>query len=168
MVDSLLFRDLIGECTTFAHGPQNRLDNIDLTTVAIDGLVLMPGDEFSFNEVVGPRTAERGYKYALALAQGEFFLSIGGGICQTSSTLYAAIRTTDLLVTEQHRHGRPVAYLPWGHDATVFYPYLDFRFVNNTNYPILIEIELVDRDLTAKFYGTIIDDFPVEAGWNDN
>jgi len=165
-LDELLFRDLIGQRTTWAHGNANRLNNIELSSGAINGLVLMPGDEFSFNGVVGARTLERGYKYAPALSRGETIMSVGGGVCQTSSTLYAAIRLTDLNVTEQQRHGKPVPYLPWGHDATVFYPYLDFKFVNNTNYPLRIEMDLDDRYVTARVWGTIIDDFPIAADWN--
>jgi len=128
---------------------------------------LMPGEEFSFNETVGPRTAERGYKYAPALSQGETIMSIGGGICQVSSTIYASIRPSELLVTEQRKHGKPVPYLPWGWDATVFWNFIDFRFVNNTDYPLRIEVELDNRSLTARVWGTIKDDFPIAADWKD-
>ena len=160
---SLLFRDSFGERTTHAHGSSNRLNNIELASEAINGLVLLPGEEFSFNGVVGARTAERGYKYAPALSQGETIMSIGGGVCQVSSTIYAAIRPSELNVTDQRKHGKPVPYLPWGWDATVFYPYIDFKFVNNTDYPLRIEIELVERSLTARVFGTIVDDFPIAA-----
>ena len=163
-LDSLLFRDLFGERTTWVHGSANRLGNVDLSASAINGLVLLPGDEFSFNGVVGQRTYDRGYRAAPALVSGETVMDIGGGICQTSSTLYAAIRPTELLVTEQQRHGKPVPYLPWGWDATVYWPYLDLKFVNNTDYPMRIEMELDERNLTARVFGTIIDDFPIAAG----
>jgi len=166
-LDSLLFRDLIGERTTHAHGTESRLNNINLSSESINGQVLMPGEEFSFNRTVGERTAERGFRYAPALSQGETIMSIGGGICQTSSTIYAALKPSELLVTEQQRHGKPVPYLPWGWDATVFWNAIDFRFVNNTNYPMRIEIELDGRTLTARLWGTIIDDFPRAADWND-
>jgi len=162
-LESLLFRDLLGERTTWAHGNSNRLNNIQLSSEAIDGLILLPGEEFSFNRVVGARTLERGYMYAPALSQGETIMSVGGGVCQTSSTIFAAIRTTDIQITEQRRHGKPVPYLPWGHDATVFFPYIDFRFVNNTDYPMRLEVELDERNITARVYGTIKDDFPVAA-----
>jgi len=95
-----------------------------------------------------------------AYVNGRTVSSLGGGVCQTSSTIYSAIMDTQLLVTERHPHGRPIPYLPWGRDATVFWGSLDFKFVNNTEYPIRIDITLVDRYLTAKVYGTIIDDFP--------
>jgi len=165
-LESLLFRDLLGTRTTWAHGDSYRLENIRLSAEAINGLILLPDEEFSFNGVVGQRTEARGYKPAPSLLRGETVTTVGGGICQTSSTLYAAIKPTDLLVTEQQKHGRPVPYLPWGWDATVYWNYLDFKFVNNTNYPIRIDIKLDDRDVTAEVRGTIIDDFPVKEGWN--
>jgi len=162
----MLFRDLIAERTTSAGGSANRINNIQLAIDAINGQVLLPGEEFSFNETVGERTAERGFKVAPILASGELQPGIGGGICQVSSTIYAAIRPSQLLVTEQRKHGKPVAYLPWGWDATVHWGYIDFKFVNNTDYPLRIEVELEGRSLTAQVYGTIIDDFPRVAGWN--
>jgi len=158
----LLFRDLFGTRTTWAHGDSNRLENIRLSAEAIDGLILLPGEEFSFNGVVGQRTEERGYKPAPSLLREATVTTIGGGICQTSSTLYAAIKPTELLVTEQQKHGRPVPYLPWGWDATVYWDYLDFKFVNNTDYPLRIDIRTEDRDVIAEVWGTIIDDFPVK------
>jgi len=166
-LDSLLFRDLIAKRTTYAQGTENRLTNIRLSTEAINGLVLLPGEEFSFNEVVGERSTERVYKSAPVLSNGEFVIGTGGGICQTSSTIYAAIKPSALLVTEQMRHGRPVAYLPWGWDATVAWGVIDFRFVNNTDYPIRIDVELDGRNVTAEVWGTIKDDFPRVADWND-
>jgi len=166
-LDSLLFRDLLGRRETWAHGDSNRLNNINLASEAVNGYILLPDEEFSFNGVVGQRTAERGYRPAPSLSQGETITTIGGGICQTSSTIYAAIRPTDLLVTEQQRHGRPVPYLPWGWDATVFWNFIDFKFVNNTNYPIRIDARLEGRDVIVEVWGTIINDFPIAEGWND-
>jgi len=166
-LNSLLFRDLIGQRTTWVHGAESRVSNINLASEAIHGLVLMPEEEFSFNGTVGQRTVEGGYRYAPAIVNDEPVSTIGGGICQVSSTIYAAIRPSDLLVTEQRPHRNPVPYLAHGWDATIFWPYIDFKFVNNTNYPILIEVELDNRYLTATISGTIIDDFPRVAGWND-
>jgi len=166
-LDSLLFRDLLGERTTWAHGNSNRLTNISLASEAINDHILLSGEEFSFNGVVGARTTERGYKIAPALSRDETIMSVGGGVCQVSSTIFAAIRTSDINVTDQRKHSKPVPYLPWGHDATVFYPWIDFKFENNTNYPMRLELELDERNLTVRVWGTIIDDFPREAGWND-
>ena len=166
-LESLLFRDLLGQRTTWAHGNANRLNNINQASEYINGIVLLPGEEFSFNEIVGPRTIETGFMTAPSLSQGETIMTVGGGICQVSSTIYAAMKPSDILVTEQRRHGKPVPYLPWGWDATVFWNFIDFRFVNNTNYPMRVDVVLEDRNVTAQIWGTIIDDFPRAAGWND-
>jgi hypothetical protein len=162
-LESKLYRDLIGECTTWVHGGADRITNVRLSSEAINGLLLEPGEEFSFNGTVGVRSFSRGYRPAGAFINNEQVTVIGGGICQVSSTIYSAIRDTGLLITERHQHSRAVPYLPRGRDATVFWRSLDFRFANNTEYPLRIDIELVDRDLTARVYGTIIDDFPAKA-----
>jgi len=162
-LESLLFRDLIGEQTTWVHGASGRVTNIEISAEAINSLILTPGEEFSFNEVVGARHTSRGYKMGGAIVGGEMVSVIGGGICQTASTLYSAIRDTELKVTERHPHSRPIPYLPRGRDATVFWNRLDFRFVNNTEFPLRIDFELDGRHLTAKVYGTIIDDFPTPS-----
>jgi len=168
-LDSLLFRDLIAERTTHAHGTQARLTNIRLASEEIDGLILLAGDEFSFNGVVGRRSPERGFQMAPIMVRDavETQFSYGGGVCQVASTIYAAIRPSQILVTDQRKHSEPVPYLPWGHDATVFYPYIDFKFVNNTDYPMRLDVELDERNVIVHVWGTIKDDFPRKADWND-
>jgi len=165
-LDSMLFRDLIGRRTTHAAGGSGRLTNITIANEAIHGMILLPGEEFSFNETVGPRTRERGFQTATILSGGQFIPGIGGGICQTSSTIFAAIRPSELLVTERRPHGRPINYLPPGWDATVAWGHIDFRFVNNTDFPLRIDITLEYRTVLAEVWGTIVDDFPREADWN--
>jgi len=162
-LESLLFRDLFGEQTTWVHGSSDRVTNIKISSEAINDLVLLPGDEFSFNDVVGVRNRPKGYRPAGAFIGGETATVIGGGICQTASTLHAAIVDTELLITERHPHSQRVPYLPRGRDATVYWGRLDFRFVNNTEFPIKIEFELDNRNLTARVYGTIIDNFPTPS-----
>ena len=157
-LEQLLFRDIIGECVTNIGGSANRLNNIQLATAAVNGYVVQPGEEFSFNNIVGKRTPERGFKAAPAFSNGETVLAIGGGICQVSSTIYSSIKDTDILVTERRAHGQPVSYLPRGRDATVSWGQIDFKFVNNTMYPIRIEAEEENRVLSVKLYGTITDD----------
>jgi len=154
-LEALLFRDLIGECSTNIAGSLSRLNNITLAASAIDGVILEPLEEFSFNRVVGIRTSARGYKMAPAILNGQLALSIGGGICQVSSTIYSAIKDTDLLVTERRPHSRPVPYLPKGRDAAIAWGAMDFRFVNNTEYPIRVDITIEDRTMTAQVFGTI-------------
>jgi len=156
-LEELLFRDLIGECRTSVGGSSNRYNNIVLASAAVDGYVVEPGEEFSFNQVVGRRTYERGYRSAPAFSHGQTVQAIGGGICQVSSSIYSSIMDTDLKVTERRPHGRPVAYLPRGRDATVSWGTIDFRFVNNTKYPIRIDATVEGRRLFVQVYGTIID-----------
>jgi len=162
-LESLLFRDLIGECTTWVHGPADRVTNVRLSSEAISSMILKPGEEFSFNDTVGVRSTSKGYRPGGAFVNNETVTVIGGGICQTSSTLYSAIKDTQILVTDRKPHGQPIPYLPRGRDATVFWGKQDFKFVNNTEYPLRIDFELDNRNLTARVYGTIIDDFPTTA-----
>ena len=154
-LESILFRDLIGECITRIDGTAYRLNNIVLACDAVDGLVLEPGEEFSFNQTLGRRTYERGYRPAPAFVGGQTVQAVGGGICQVSSSIYSAIMDSDIRVTERYPHGRPVAYLPRGRDATVSWGTLDFRFENNTDYPLRIDAEVDGRTLTVRVFGTI-------------
>ncbi len=153
-----LFKDLLGTCTSTASGSSNRLSNIRLAASTINGTVLNPGEEFSYNGVVGSRTAARGYLPAPAYSGGRTVQEVGGGICQVSSSVYYAALKANMKITERHPHMYAVGYLPDGTDATVFYGSLDFRFVNNTNYPIRIDAALSGSTLTVKIYGTKKDD----------
>ena len=165
-LESFLFRDLIGECITNIDGNNNRFTNIALAADFIDGLVLEPGDEFSFNDIVGIRTSARGFKPGPSILNGEIVQSIGGGICQVASTLHSAIRDSGLLITDRKPHSRLIPYLPAGRDAAVAWPNLDYKFKNNTEYPLRIDITIEERTLTVKVVGTIEDGFPVYSGYN--
>jgi len=156
-MESFLFVDIIGEETTRVAGTADRLHNITLASGAIHGYVVEPGEEFSFNRAVGPRTKERDFRMATVIIAGVFTQGIGGGICQVSSTLYSAIMDTDLLITERRPHRLPITYLPSGRDATVAWGAIDFRFVNNTDRPVRIDFELENRRLTARVEGTLPD-----------
>jgi len=160
-LENLLFRDLIGECVTKIGGTENRLNNIILASEAIDGIILEPEEGFSFNQIVGRRTSARGYKSAPAFSGGQVVQAVGGGICQVSSTIYSAIKDTDIKVKERHAHGQPVTYLPRGRDATVSWGTLDFKFMNNTEYPLRIDIDIEDRTLTVQVFGTLDEVQPV-------
>ena len=157
-LESVLFRDLIGECSTTLYGSSNRINNITLSSDAIDGTILEPGEVFSFNQIVGRRTAARGYRPGPSYSGGRTVMTIGGGICQVSSTIYSAIRDTDLRVLERHPHGRPVTYLPRGRDATVSWGTLDFRFMNNTDFPLLVDVKITGKTITAQIYGTLTEE----------
>ena len=134
-----LYRDLLGACTTsYWNSSPNRISNVELASAKIDGTILYPGEVFSYNEVVGERTLEGGFLPAPAYVDGDVKDEVGGGACQVSSTLYAATLFAFLETVERTNHYFPVSYLPDGLDATVSWQSPDFRFVNNTAYPIKI------------------------------
>jgi vancomycin resistance protein YoaR len=120
--------------TVFKNEDANRTDNIKLAALKTNGTLLYPGSIFSFNEIVGPREKECGFKEALEIVDGEFVPGIGGGICQVSSTLYNAVLLANLDIVERSNHSRPLSYVPLGQDATVAYDALDFKFSNNTHH----------------------------------
>ncbi|NLM34786.1 MAG: hypothetical protein GX206_05045 [Clostridiales bacterium] len=125
--------------TSFTTSAAGRINNIELATKAINGLLLMPGDTFSFNEVVGERTKERGYKEAGVIINNRIESGLGGGICQVSSTLYNAILKSNINSTERYPHSLPSSYVDLGRDATVDWGNLDYKFTNTLEYPIYIE-----------------------------
>ena len=153
-----LFRDLLGEGTSKVSGSANRKSNVKLSAQACNGVVLMPGEVFSYNNTTGSRTADKGYLGAPVYSGGASVEGIGGGICQTSSTIYYAVLHTPLEIVERHAHMYAVGYVPDGMDATVWYGSSDFRFKNNTNYPVKVVTESYDKNgsrfLTVKIYGT--------------
>ncbi len=139
-----LFRDVLSTASTsFSTNTvnnANRAVNMKLATSKIDGTILLPGDVFSFNEVVGPRTAERGYLPANSYVGGKIVKDIGGGICQVSTTLYNSTLKADLETVSRSNHMFTVSYVPFGLDAAVDYASsVDFKFRNNTNMPIKIQ-----------------------------
>jgi vancomycin resistance protein YoaR len=115
-----------------------RANNIVVATRSINGTVLMPGETFSFNCIVGKRTVERGYQEAPVIVQNKVESGLGGGICQVSSTLYNAVLRGNLKIAARYHHTYPSSYVPIGMDATVDYGNLDFKFTNNYNYPLYI------------------------------
>lgn len=138
-LNAKLFANQLGaKSSSFASSSSNRVNNIVLAAQKINGKVLNPGESFSYNGTVGQRTAAAGFKEAGAYLEGKVVQEIGGGICQVSSTLYNAALLANLKITSRTNHYFPVSYLPDGLDATVSWQSPDFRFVNNTAYPIKI------------------------------
>ena len=157
-LQALLFRDVLSECTTYIHGTWNRWNNINLASAAINGTVLNPGDVFSFNEVVGERTYDKGYADATAYVGGRSVPDVGGGICQVTSTLYACVLYADLEEVQRENHMFEVEYHMLGIDATVAWPDVDYKFRNSSDYPIKIEA-FVDGDyITMRLHGTKTND----------
>ena len=144
---------LISAYTTTTTKDKNRNSNIELSAKAINGKTVLPGEIFSFNGATGERTAEKGYKEAPAIAGGQSKDEVGGGVCQTSSTLFNAVVRADLEIIERNPHAWPSSYIEKGFDATVNYPGLDMRFRNNTEWPIFIIAGYSDRKITVNIYG---------------
>ena len=144
---------LISAYTTTTTKDKNRNSNIELSARAISGSVVMPGEIFSFNGATGERTAEKGYKEAPAIAGGQSKDEVGGGVCQTSSTLFNAAVRADLEILERNPHAWPSSYIEKGFDATVNWPGLDMKFRNNTEWPIFIVAGYSDRKVTVNIYG---------------
>ncbi len=135
--------------TSLADRTEAQRHNIRRAVMALDGIVIEPGDVFSFNDVVGPRTPERGYREALAFMERDLVKSIGGGICQVSSTLYNAAALSGMAIVERHSHFRQVSSVPPGRDATVWYGMADLRFRNLLPTTIRLSLRLEDETLLA-------------------
>ena len=138
--------------TNFASSTEGRATNIDLSTNSINGTLLMPGDVFSFNEIVGERTAVRGYQTAGVIIGDKLEQGLGGGICQVSSTLYNAMLSTAIVSVERIHHTISSGYIPKGQDATVDYGNLDYKFKNTFKYPIYIQGYLAGKNVYFNIY----------------
>ncbi len=139
--------------TRYDASNTNRSTNIELATEAINGKVLLPGETFSFNGTVGPRTKAKGYLLAGAYSAGELVESYGGGICQVSSTMYDAVLYANLEIVERYNHSSVVSYVNAGLDATVSYGSKDFKFKNSREYAIKINAEAKNGILTIEILG---------------
>ena len=143
---------LISSYTTAYDPKQTRAVNIALSVSIIDGTVVQPGQEFSFSNTVGPRTTENGFVEAPTFVSGKTVLGIGGGICQVSSTMYAAMLRGGIQATERYPHSKPVSYIPEGMDATIAAGQKDLKFVNTYKYPITIGASVTpDGTVTVSF-----------------
>ncbi len=138
--------------THFQTGNKERSHNIRLASEAIDNEVIFPGETFSFNKIVGKRTEEKGYKRAPVIVKGELSEDIGGGICQTSSTLYNAVDLEGIEIIERYSHSRRVPYVPPGRDATVSWWGPDFSFKNKRHQPILIRSKAENGRMEISIY----------------
>ena len=153
----VLFRDVLGQCRTHVSGTSARINNVKLSAAACNGVVLNTGDVFSYNATTGQRTTAKGYQAAPAYVGGETVDEVGGGVCQTSSTIYYACLRANLEITERYAHRYVPAYIDWGMDATVSWGGPDYKFTNNTDYPIKIVATYSGGYLTVKILGTNVD-----------
>ena len=166
-LQALLFRDVLAEYTTYAGSNYDRNENLRLAAEAINGTVMNPGDVFSYNGTLGERTPEKGYRPGASYVNGETVLDYGGGICQVTSTLYYCTVLADLKIVERECHGYASSYTPLSTDATVFWGGIDFKFENNTQYPIRIEASAEYGNVTVRLIGTDTKDYFVkfESVW---
>lgn len=155
-------RRLISKYSTkFNAANYKRTQNIRLGVQKLDGLVLAPGAELSFNDVVGPRVPERGFMEADIIFNSELVPGIGGGICQVSSTLYNAALLALMEVASRVNHSLPSSYVPLGRDATVSYGSIDLKVRNTTKHHVLIRCFVSGNTVTFKIFGDIPDDMDV-------
>lgn len=161
-IDATLFQDVLGSVSTNHTNDSNRNTNLKLACKAINGKLIRPGETFSYNATLGQRTEAKGYKPAGAYIAGKTVDTVGGGICQVSSTLYYACLKADLEIVERYAHGYTVSYMPYGMDATVSWGTLDFKFKNNTDYPIRIEASVSGGQVHVKLIGTDTKDYYVK------
>jgi vancomycin resistance protein YoaR len=161
--EELLFRDVLAEAkTTLNARNTNRTGNVKLSANTINGVILNPGDIFSYNDTVGERTYEKGYKDASAYTSSGIEDQLGGGICQTSSTLYMTVIRAGLEIIERYNHAYTVVYAPLGEDATIYWGSLDFKFANNRKFPIKIEAYQEKDYVVVRLLGTKTDNNRVE------
>ena len=145
--------ELSSYSTRYDPSNLNRSNNIEISAEKIDGTIIMPGETFSYNQTVGERTIAEGYKEAGAYAGGRVVQDVGGGICQTSSTLYNAALLANLEIVDRSNHQFLTSYVSAGRDATVSWGSIDFKFKNSREYPIKIEARAKNGVCEMSIYG---------------
>lgn len=162
MGEEALYQDVLGQCETKHNTNENRNTNLRLLCQALNGHIVQPGETFSYNAVVGERTKEKGYLPAPAYSSRGLVDSIGGGVCQGSTTLYNCVLLADLEVVFRACHGAKVTYVPPGLDAAVNYLTTDFQFRNQYRFPVKIQAEVSDGFVKMKLLGTDEKDYYVK------
>ena len=147
-------KKLVASYTTTYGGEENRLHNVRLVAELVDNHVIAPGAEFSFNTTTGERTAEKGFLEAPVIINGELQTGLGGGVCQVSTTVFNTAFEAGLPITARTNHSLYISHYPTGRDATVNYPDLDLKFVNDTGHWLLIRTFVGSSSLTVALYGT--------------
>ncbi len=148
-------KEKVSSYTTFFNaGQTSRVHNIQTLASTLDGNIVAPNETFSFNGTIGPRTAEKGYREAPAIINGELVPSIGGGVCQVATTLFNVIFFGGYEVVERHNHSFFISHYPTGRDATVSWDGPDLKFKNNTSAYVLIKTQTVGGSITISFYST--------------
>ena len=154
MIGTEAFPDLLSSFSTnYNARDTDRTTNLKLAANKINGTVLMPGETFSYNQVVGARTIAAGYKEAPIYVQGQVVDGLGGGICQITSTLYNAVLYANLEIVERSNHQFVPSYVTASRDATVVYGSIDFKFKNNRNYPIKLICSVANGVASFQIFG---------------
>lgn len=149
-----IFKETLSKYTTvFDSSNTNRSSNIALAAKTINGIVLNPGETFSYNKIIGDTTKEKGYKLGGAYVGGKVVQAYGGGICQVSTTLYNAVLYANLEIVKRYNHSYAVSYVPAGRDATVSYGGKDFKFKNNRKYPVKIVANAKNGSISISIKG---------------
>ena len=150
---ALGIRGLVGSYETIYGGDANRIHNVQLVARLLDGHLIAPGATFSFNRATGARTAEKGFREAPVIINGELSTGLGGGVCQVSTTVFNAAYEGGLKITSRTNHALYISHYPLGRDATVDYPEVDLRFVNDTPHWLLLRTFVGSYSLTVGLYG---------------
>lgn len=141
--------------TTYTKSTAERKENISVAVSKINGLRIEAGEEKSFNDVVGERTASNGFKEANIIKDGNFVKGVGGGVCQVSTTLYNALLLSGAEIIEVNKHSLPVSYVPLAFDAMVSWGYSDLKFKNTSNVPMFICASADGTTITFEIYGAL-------------
>lgn len=151
-----LYKDKLAGYTTYFDPSQSaRANNLAIALRYLNGKIIMPGETFSYNTAIGDANYAKGYQAAATFKGGKVVQEVGGGICQTTSTLYNVALMANLEIVERHQHGLPVGYVPPSRDATVYSPSLDFKFKNTRKYPIKIVTSFSNSgSLNVSIFGT--------------
>ena len=152
MDDLKLINHKVSTYTTTYGSGNSRGSNVENAANKIDDLLLMPGEEFSYENAVGPVIASNGYKYAPVISNGKLVDGIGGGVCQVSSTLYNTQLNAGILPTERRNHSKAVGYVPRGLDATLASGSIDYKFKNTYEYPLVINTKAINGKLTIEIW----------------
>lgn len=158
-----LFKDVLGTYQSSVTGDSGKKTNISLAVNMCNGIILLPGETFSYNGIIGETSPEQGFQMANVYQDGEVVQEPGGGVCQVSSTIFSALLYTDLEVVQRQNHSMIVNYVPRGMDATVYWDQPDFRFKNNHAYPIKLSLSFENNVITVQIIGTKESDLTVDC-----
>lgn len=162
VLEANLYKDVLGEMSASAGYNYDRNINLRIACERINGIVLMPGDVFSYNYALGERNAANGWRPGASYVGGQVVQTYGGGICQVSSVLYYATVLADLEIVERDCHAYLPSYIPYATDATVAWGGIDYKFKNNTEYPIKIEATADGSYVRVRLLGTDTRDYYVK------